>query len=50
MKTNKQNIEKLRSGFRKALQEKKDFMEHFAKGGSVEDFKPKEKRTVVRPI
>jgi hypothetical protein len=50
MKANKQQIDKIRSGFLKALKEKKDFIKHFANGGSVEDFKPKEKRTVVRPI
>ena len=51
MKTiNKKQSEKIREGFLKAIEDKKAFMNHFTNGGSVEDFKPKERRNVVRPI
>ena len=42
--------ERIRNGFVKAIEDKKAFVKHFSNGGSVEDFKPKDKRRVVRPI
>ena len=50
MKVNIRQIEKIRNGLLKAIEDKKSFVQHFAKGGNVEDFKPEVKRTVVRPV
>lgn len=50
MKPTAKQIAKMRAGFMKAIKEKKTFVEHFANGGKVADFKPKESRTVVRPV
>lgn len=42
-------IEKLKNGLLKSIKDQQSFMNHFANGGKVEDFKSKENRTVVRP-
>lgn len=39
--------QKVKAGIMKAVKEKQAFVEHFANGGKVEDFKPQESRKVV---
>ncbi|TKC10758.1 hypothetical protein FA048_11340 [Pedobacter polaris] len=50
MKPTTEQIAKMKAGFMKAVKEKQAFVKHFANGGKVEDFKPQENRTVVRPL
>ena len=50
MKPTTEQIAKMKAGLLKAVNEKQAFVKHFANGGKVEDFKPEENRTVVRPI
>ena len=50
MKPTTEQIAKMKAGLMKAVTEKQAFVKHFANGGKVEDFKPQENRTVVRPV
>jgi hypothetical protein len=50
MKPTAEQIAKMKEGLMKAVKEKQAFVKHFANGGKVEDFKPQENRSVVRPI
>ena len=50
MKPTKEQISKMQLSFQKAVKEKQAFVDYFAKGGKIEDFKSEDKRKVVRPI
>jgi hypothetical protein len=50
MKPTTEQIAKMKAGLMKAVKEKQAFVDHFANGGKVEDFKSQENRTVVRPV
>ncbi len=50
VKPTKEQISKMQISFQKAVKEKQAFVDYFAKGGKIEDFKAEDKREVVRPI
>lgn len=50
MKPTTEQIAKMKASLMKAVKEKQAFVKYFANGGKVEDFKPLENRTVVRPV
>ena len=50
MKLSTEQIAKMKAGLMKAVKEKQAFVRHFSNGGKVEDFKPQEIRSVVRPV
>lgn len=50
MKPTTKQIAKMKACLTKAVKDKQAFVKHFANGGKVEDFKPQENRTVVRPV